>query len=294
MRSSVTRASLFGIQLHVHWSTWLMPVLVFAHALTTSTWQNGLLNVGVLLIFNLGLLLHELIHASTASLQRIRTRDIYLYPICATSRLACISERPRQEIWIALSGLISGLLFVGVIAGVLKWQAWSFEPDLLTSTPERFTFFNRLFWCQALFAIANFLPTFPFDAAYLFRSALALTASRLRATEVAATLGSLVALGLILTDLLWLHSVLLGALAVFVFVMSQYELALMNYFTDLQHPQMGDKGKQIGMVSLEQLIDPESRPHEPNFTGFTWNSRARIWIEWRNGEPVSASAVLGE
>jgi hypothetical protein len=45
---------------------------------------------------------------------------------------------------------------------------------------------------------------------------------------------------------------------------------------------------------MDQIVTADCRPAEPHFTGFTWNARARLWIEWRDGEPVSANALIGD
>jgi Zn-dependent protease len=294
MRLPDPSVRLFGIDLHVHWSCLLVAPFVFGQGAYAVNWQVGLLNVAVLAAFVLGLMLHELLQALFANRFGIRTRDIYLYPVCGFSRLASIGERPRRELWISLVGIGLGILFASGLTLIMKLNHWGYDPARPESEPSLEVFFNRLFWCQILFAIANLLPTFPFDGAYAFRSALALTATRMRATEVATTLGTLIALALILLDLFLVHNGLLGTLAVFVFVMSQYELVFMKYFFEMHHPQANDRSKQIGSIPTEQLIDPETRPIDPNFTGFIWNFRTRMWIEWRDGQPVSASAILGE
>lgn len=294
MRLPDPSVRLRGIDLHFHWSCWLMPVVVFGQGLYAADWRVATLNAGVTVAFLFGVLLHELLQAWCAARLGVRTRDIYLYPICGYARLGSIGERPRRELWIAVAGIGLGAIFAAMLTLVIGLSGWGFGPIAFDAGGGPEEFFNRLFWCQVLFAVFNALPAFPFDGANLFRSALAMTTSRMRATEVAAALGTLVALGLILGDLLWLHNGLLGALAVFVFVMSQYELAFMKYFFDLHHPQPGDRSQQIGTVAVEQLIDPDSRPLEANFTGFIWTPRSRMWIEWREGQPVSASAILGE
>jgi hypothetical protein len=45
---------------------------------------------------------------------------------------------------------------------------------------------------------------------------------------------------------------------------------------------------------MDQVVTPDCRPNEPNFSGFTWSFRARLWIEWRDGQPVSANALIGD
>ena len=33
---------------------------------------------------------------------------------------------------------------------------------------------------------------------------------------------------------------------------------------------------------------------EPNFSGFLWDEASRLWVEWKDGKPVAATALIGE
>jgi hypothetical protein len=48
------------------------------------------------------------------------------------------------------------------------------------------------------------------------------------------------------------------------------------------------------LVPIEQVLEMDNRQMEPDFTGMTWDPRHRMWIAWKNGEPVSANALVGE
>jgi hypothetical protein len=45
---------------------------------------------------------------------------------------------------------------------------------------------------------------------------------------------------------------------------------------------------------MTEIVTPECEPDEPNFSGFTWNPKARLWIEWHDGRAVSASVLIGD
>ena len=38
-------------------------------------------------------------------------------------------------------------------------------------------------------------------------------------------------------------------------------------------------------------IDRSALPTVPHFSGFTFDRHARLWIEWRDGQPVAAVPV---
>src|SRR5436190_1862106 len=114
---------LFGIDLFLHWTFFLLPVYVFWMSLRRGVPEEVALFLvaGVLLIFPC-VALHELGHALMARRFGIATRDITMYPIGGVARLERMSEKPWEEFWIAVAGpavnvIIAGLLF-GFLAGL--------------------------------------------------------------------------------------------------------------------------------------------------------------------------------
>src|SRR4051812_28196284 len=96
--------SAFGIGLYVHWSFLLLPAVV-----GWMNYENGGLSAAALavpLVFALlgCVMLHELGHALMARLFGIGTRDITMYPIGGLARLDRMTDRPVEELLIAIAG----------------------------------------------------------------------------------------------------------------------------------------------------------------------------------------------
>src|SRR5262245_43889273 len=222
-----------GVEIALHWTVWAMPVFVLGHGLWFSTLENALLNVTVLFAVYICVLIQEMAHAQVAERFGIGTRDVLLYPVCGVSRLTRIGERPWQEIWIALAGpVVHVLIAIGLGMG-LYFSGLALALQLDRAEPYLETFFNRLFWSNVLLAVVNLLPALPFDGGRTFRSALALSTNRLRATEVTALLSALIALALAACGIFWLKSPLVVVLALFIYLLSQQDLIQARTFASI-------------------------------------------------------------
>lgn len=186
----------FGIDVLLHWSFFLLPLLVgwFAwvngHSISqTAVWT-------VLLIVVLGsVLLHELGHALTAKKLGIPIIDIVLTPICGLARLERSPAGPWEEVRVAVAGPMVNLV-VAMVLGLILWSqqgAFSFDPAVISSS-----IVLTLFWINlCLFAI-NLLPIFPMDGGRILRALLALVLDNAKATTLAARLGQLLSISVII------------------------------------------------------------------------------------------------
>jgi hypothetical protein len=166
------------------------------------------------------------------------------------------------------------------------------SPQTDFSAVDGALFCNRLFWMSIVMLIIDCVPVFPTSMGFLFRAALAMNAKRIRATEITSYLGTFVSLICIGFGFYTKYPYLM-LLGVYFLIWSQQELADVRYFASIRK-RYGSTSKSPAMVLPEdQVIDIDSRPTVPNFTGFTFNARTKLWIEWKNGEPISANALIG-
>ena len=298
MFSSWKIGKAFGIDLYLHWTFWLMPAFVFLESYREVGGDEATLMVSVVFALFGCILLHELGHALAARRFGIGTRDITLYPIGGVARLLGMSERPWQEIVIALAGPAVNVVIATGLGLGLYLCGRSLEPMLDTTEPYGEAFLNRLMWLNVGLVVFNMIPAFPMDGGRVFRATLALVMSRVRATEAAVVVGALLSGLFILVGFVgfppeWKAMPMMAVLGGFIFLIGQQELAMVRYLAEIQQPAP-EPGGPVVLVPIEQVIDESCRPADPNFTGFTYNPRTRLWIEWRDGQPVSASGTLGD
>ncbi len=166
----------FGIPLYLHPTLLLLPALVL-YGETGNGWFNALMmTVLVGVVFGC-VLLHELGHALAARGFGIPTRDITLYPIGGVARLERMSERPIEEMLIAVAGPAVNLVIACLLLPVVVFayhllanlDALTFHlDDGLGLLAAKFTVLLMAF--NVALMLFNLLPAFPSDGGRVFRA----------------------------------------------------------------------------------------------------------------------------
>jgi Zn-dependent protease len=200
MKWSLSLGKIKGIRILVHWTFILIIAwVVFAEMGRGSDFTTIMLTIlFVLTIFGC-VVLHELGHALTARRYNIDTKKITLLPIGGVASLEKMPEEPKKELWIALAGpavnvviailLYIYLAFTNAFERVL--QNGALEKGVVTL--ENFIF--SLFVVNVILVVFNAIPAFPMDGGRVLRALLAMRLERVKATQIAANLGQLVAIG---------------------------------------------------------------------------------------------------
>ncbi|MCC6215083.1 MAG: site-2 protease family protein [Polyangiaceae bacterium] len=244
MTWSLRVARVRGIDIRVH-ATFLLVVTYFVIA----GYRHGPIGAAfggalVVLIFA-SVTLHELGHSLVAQALGVPVREIVLLPIGGVARLGREPRTPLHELLIAVAGpAVNVLLAVGLAAlGVSVFgPAWLTELELLEAMegqPSASGLVANLLVSNVLLGVFNMLPALPMDGGRVFRATLAMFTTRERATNVAATVGQVLAASMGIFALLKGNFVL-ALIGGFVFLAAGQERYAVNSRVVLQHLRAGE------------------------------------------------------
>jgi Zn-dependent protease len=270
----------FGIGIYIHW-TFLLLVgfMAYKDYEAGGSGLNGLLTLGI--VFTC-VVLHELGHALTARHYGIPTRDITLYPIGGVARLERMSERPWEEFWIALAGPAVNVAIIGLVALPLYFLVQQAAADLSTwAFLGANGLLAQLMFVNGMLVVFNMLPAFPMDGGRVFRALLVPYLGRLRATEVAATLGTVFAVLFVIAGLVFQNPMLLF-IALFGRLAGQQELAAVRYAEQRRRmPPLYALPANDEVLDALPVPHPDAEPISPR------PGQPRAWIVWREGRPLT-------
>jgi Zn-dependent protease len=172
IQRSYNLTKVMGIPIRVHLT--LLILLLFV-AFTRGL-PGILLAVGV--FFSVAL--HELGHSWVAIRKGCSVREIMLLPIGGVAKMSHIPSRPMDEVMMAAAGP-----FVSFLLAVLFW--------LLTGIGFLPMLFAYLAAINLMLCLFNLLPSFPMDGGRIFRAFMSPRLGRLKATELAARIGRIMA-----------------------------------------------------------------------------------------------------
>jgi Zn-dependent protease len=285
MFGAIKLGKFFGIETYVHGTFWLLPLFVLF-----SSFGGGFEEVAfrLLLVFAVFfcVALHEVGHALAAAVYGIRTRDITLYPIGGVARLERMPEKPLQEVAVALAGpAVNVVIAIGLLLGMV---ASGMMPSIYIYDYNVEAFFSQLLIANVFLCLFNLLPAFPMDGGRVLRALLSIRMRRLRATEIAVKVGTVVA-ALMLVAGFALPSIGLIAVAVVVWLLGQAELAGVRVMS------MAKDFESRAREMLDDSPEPAGTPLPANsaadlaarrFSGLAWDAARGVWVQWLNGVPV--------
>ncbi len=220
MKANLSLGSVSGIKINVHWTFFFLIIwIVFDELKRGGTTESILFNIAFILAVFLCVVLHELGHALTAKRFGVQTRKITLLPIGGVASLDKIPESPRQELLITIAGPMVNLVIAILLYFIIPVQEFT---DLNFSEAfnvlSKFTLKNFLFYLYIAnvgLVIFNMIPAFPMDGGRILRALVAMKTNRVKATQIAASIGQFIAVVFLLVGLLYNPFLIFIALFVF-------------------------------------------------------------------------------
>jgi Zn-dependent protease len=201
VRWSLRLGSVSGIDIRVHFTFALLVVLA-SNELGRMHGSRGAV-FGALLVIAVFtcVVLHELGHSLVAQRFGVGVREIVLLPIGGVARLLSEPKKPLHELLIAIAGpLVNVVIAVGLFVALqvspvqLLDLAELHKQALATPTPR--SLLILLFYGNVMLAIFNMIPALPMDGGRVLRAILSFFVGQVRATNLAAGLAQVLAVGL--------------------------------------------------------------------------------------------------
>jgi Zn-dependent protease/CBS domain-containing protein len=208
MESSIKLGRIFGIEIGLHYSWFLIALLITLslvgqfHAEHRQWGESVIWSAAVVtgLLFFAALILHELSHALTARSRGLPVGAITLFALGGVSRIQREPQGPGTEFLIGIVGPLTSAVVGGVCLLLAIAAGWS--PGTSPATPAQAV----LYWLgniNFLLAVFNLIPGYPLDGGRVLRSlAWWVTGDAARATRFAARGGQAVAYLFIVAGLL--------------------------------------------------------------------------------------------
>lgn len=229
MKANLNLGSVFGIQIKVHWTFFFLILWIILSELKRGgNTESILFNVSLVLAVFICVVMHELGHALTAKRFGIDTKKIALLPIGGMATMDKIPESPKQELLVTLAGplvniIIALLLYFTIPVKELMYLNFTETIEILSSfSVQNFLFY--LFIVNIALVIFNLIPAFPMDGGRVLRALLAIRMNRVKATQIASTMGQVIAVIFLLIGLLYNPFLIFIALFIFLGAFGENQL----------------------------------------------------------------------
>ena len=250
MRGTTKIFRVFGIDVKIHFSwwliflllTWSLSVTFFPHYYpnytTNQYWFMGALSAVLLFV---SVLLHELSHSLVAKNKKIKVDSITLFFFGGVAGISDDKLKPSAEFQMAIAGPLFSLFLAGIFFLIHKSEV----NGMFTAI----TFY--LYQLNFILALFNLVPGFPLDGGRAFRAILYAYYKDLRkATRIAVACGRFFAAVLIIVGIVGIFTglggglwfVLIGAFLYFIAGLSYQQLIVRETLSKIPIKNLMRKG----------------------------------------------------
>lgn len=189
---SLTLGSIGGIKVRIHFTFLALLAWVGLAEGQQGGAEAGLRAVAYIVALFACVVAHEFGHITMAARFGGVTQDVVLLPIGGVARMTRIPEKPSQELLVALAGPAVNVVIFGVLLAAIGPQTMLAQ----IATGDGIPLISELAIANLVLAVFNLLPAFPMDGGRALRALLAMRLGRDSATEIAARVGHVLAIGL--------------------------------------------------------------------------------------------------
>ncbi|MBK8653613.1 MAG: site-2 protease family protein [Haliscomenobacter sp.] len=194
MKWSLRIARISGIDVYLHWTFILL--LAWMGISLFNAGKEGWNYFGLVLLLFVFVLLHEFGHALVGQRFGVKTDRITLLPIGGVASMERMPEKPWQEFWIAIAGPLVNL-FLAACIGIYFVASGQEVEGLNAVSSLSGNFASDLLAVNLTLFAFNLIPAFPMDGGRILRALLSLKYDRLKATNIAARIGQVLAIGFV-------------------------------------------------------------------------------------------------
>ncbi len=251
--ASLKVAKIFGIDVKIHWSLFIIVILLFGYFYSSSKpfgfselseleriFYSALASIFVFV----AVLLHELGHSIVAIKFGIGVREILLFIFGGVAMMENIPKNPRQELLISIAGPIVSIS-VALISLLLSYLTFG----------GLSTFFLISAYFNGIIAVFNLIPAFPMDGGRVLRSFLARRMSYVYATRISANVGKAIAVFMAVFG--FFYNIWLLLIALFIYLGATEEEKIVTAESLLSRFRIRDV-----MTSNVLSVEPETKVAE--------------------------------
>ncbi|MCK9150884.1 CBS domain-containing protein [Methanobacterium alcaliphilum] len=184
MKTSIKIITIFGIPIELDIS--FLILILFIYSLVFLQFIPIQLAILITLVF-ITVIIHELSHSYMAQRYGVNIEKIVLLPIGGVAQMGEIPHNPRQELIISAVGPLTNVI-IAIVSYIIYLGIKSYIYPLISTFILDFTIVN------IFLAIFNMIPAFPMDGGRILRAILAEKMDYIRATEISASIGKILAI----------------------------------------------------------------------------------------------------
>jgi Zn-dependent protease len=277
MKGALYIGSVRKIRMYIHWTFILLLIYAFTMTfLRSNTFSTAILLVLLILAVFFTVFMHELGHALVAGMYGCSTKDIVLLPIGGMARMEKMPQNPIGEVLTALAGPLVNLLIAGAVLLIFNLRIDSFS-DLNLSGLNARNWLHHFMYANIIVALFNLIPAFPMDGGRIFRGLLAFRLPKVKATLIAARVGQVLALGMIVVGIF--SNPVLVLIGVFVALAAQMETRNTADQSILQDAVVSD-------VMIHHIETVQATSTLRHAVRHLLDSQATVFLVLKEGRPV--------